>query len=61
MIHCVLHDPGDAAAVAVVEGVRAGTGLGERILDEDRTIRLPCVQDIPPGHEVAPADVAAGS
>ena len=49
MIHCVLHDPDDSVAVVVVEGVTAGTALTGLILDEDRTITLPCVQDIPLG------------
>ena len=60
MIHCVLHDPDDSVAVVVVEGVKAGTTLTGLILDEDRTITLPCVQDIPIGHKVALKDMAVG-
>ena len=60
MIHCVLHDPNDSVAVVVVEGVKAGTLLTGLILDEDRTITLPCVQDIPLGHKVALKDLAIG-
>ena len=60
MIHCVLHDPADSVAVVVVEGVKAGTTLTGLILDEDRTITLPCVQDIPLGHKVALKDMAVG-
>jgi len=60
MIHCVLHDPNDSVAVVVVEGVKAGTMLTGLILDEDRTITLPCVQDIPLGHKVALKDLAVG-
>jgi (2R)-sulfolactate sulfo-lyase subunit alpha len=60
MIHCVLHDPGDSVAVIVVEGVKAGAELTGLILDEDRTITLPCVQDIPIGHKVALKDMAVG-
>ncbi len=60
MIHCVLHDPADSVAVVVVEGVTAGTTLTGLILDEDRTITLPCVQDIPLGHKVALKDMAVG-
>ena len=61
MIHCVLHDPNDSVAVVVVEGVKAGTTLTGLILDEDRTITLPCVQDIPLGHKVALKDMAVGA
>ena len=60
VIHCVLHDPSDSVAVVVVEGVKAGTTLTGLILDEDRTITLPCVQDIPLGHKVALKDMAVG-
>jgi (2R)-sulfolactate sulfo-lyase subunit alpha len=60
MIHFVLHDPGDSVAVVVVEGVKAGMPLTGLVLDEDRTIELECVQDIPIGHKVALKDMAAG-
>jgi (2R)-sulfolactate sulfo-lyase subunit alpha len=60
MIHCVLHDPGDSVAVVVVEGVKAGMALTALVLDEDRTISLECMQDIPIGHKVALADLAVG-
>ena len=60
MIHCVLHDPGDSVAVVVVEGVTACTTLTGLILDEDRTITVPCVQGIPIGHKVALKDMAVG-
>ena len=60
MIHCVLHDPRDSVAVVVVENVRAGMQLTGLILDEDRTIELPCTQDIPIGHKVALRDMAVG-
>ena len=60
MIHCVLHDPEDSVAVVVVEGARAGATLTGLILNQDRTITLPCVQDIPLGHKVALRDMAIG-
>jgi (2R)-sulfolactate sulfo-lyase subunit alpha len=60
MIHCVLHDPSDSVAVVVVEGVKAGTSLTGLILDEDKTLNLECVQDIPLGHKVALKDMAVG-
>jgi len=60
MIHCVLHDPEDSVAVVVIEGVKAGTTLTGLVLDEDRTIMLPCIQDIPIGHKVALKDMAVG-
>ena len=59
-IHCVLHDPGDSVAVVVVEGVTAGMTLTGLILDEDRTLTLPCVQDIPLGHKRHGGEVRRG-
>jgi (2R)-sulfolactate sulfo-lyase subunit alpha len=60
MIHCILHDPHDSVAVVVVEGIKAGMTLNALILDEDRTLTVPCVQDIPLGHKVALKDMAEG-
>jgi (2R)-sulfolactate sulfo-lyase subunit alpha len=60
MIHCVLHDPKDSVAVVVVEGVKSGMTLTGLILDEDRTITLPCIEDIPIGHKVALKDMSTG-
>lgn len=60
MIHCVLHDPNDSVAVVVVEGLKAGTPLTGLVLDENRTIALDCIQDIPIGHKVALRDMAVG-
>ena len=60
MIHFVLHDAADTVAVVVVEGVTAGTAMTGWIMDEDRTIAVEARQDIPIGHKVALADMAAG-
>ncbi len=60
MIHCVLHDPEDSVAVVVTENVKAGQQLTALILDEDPTIQIPCVADIPLGHKVAMKDMAVG-
>jgi len=60
VIHCVLHDPGDSVAVVVVEGVTAGATLTGLILDEDRTITLQSLQDIPIGHKIALKDMTIG-
>ena len=60
MIHVVLHDAGDTVAVAVVEGIKAGTELTAWIMDDDRTITVLALQDIPMGHKVAMKDMAVG-
>ena len=53
MIHCVLHDPNDSVAVVVVEGVKAGMALNGWVMDDDRTVTLEALQDIPIGHKIA--------
>ncbi|MFT5591000.1 MAG: (2R)-sulfolactate sulfo-lyase subunit alpha [Bradyrhizobium sp.] len=60
MIHVVLHDAKDTVAVAVVEGIRAGTELTAWIMDDDRMITLKALQDIPIGHKIALKDMAVG-
>ena len=60
MIHAVLHDAKDTVAVAVVEGLKAGTELNAWIMDEDKIIQLKALQDIPIGHKVALKDMAVG-
>ena len=55
-----VRDRGIDVAVVVGEGVKAGMTLTGLILDQDRTLTLPCVQDIPLGHKVALKDMAVG-
>ena len=60
MIHVVLHDPKDSVGVAVVEGIKSGTTLNAWIMDDDKTISIKAMQDIPIGHKVALKDMAVG-
>ena len=60
MIHVVLHDAKDTVAVAVVEGIKAGTELNAGIMDEDKTLSVKAIQDIPIGHKVALKNMAVG-
>lgn len=60
MIHVVLHDANDTVAVAVVEGIKAGSELNAWIMDDDRTVSFKALQDIPIGHKIAMKDMAVG-
>jgi (2R)-sulfolactate sulfo-lyase subunit alpha len=60
MIHVVLHDAKDTVAVAVVEGIKAGTELTAWIMDDDRTVNITALQDVPMGHKIAMDDLAVG-
>ena len=55
-----MHDHNDSVAVVVTENVKAGATLTALILDENRTIEIPCKADIPLGHKVAMKDIASG-
>ncbi|QRQ86927.1 UxaA family hydrolase [Cupriavidus oxalaticus] len=57
MIHVVLHDAKDTVAVAVVEGIQAGTRLNAWIMDEDKIVTVTALQPIPIGHKVALCDM----
>jgi (2R)-sulfolactate sulfo-lyase subunit alpha len=60
VIHFVLHDAKDTVAVVVVEGLKAGTTMTGWIMDEDKTIEVKALADIPIGHKVALKDMAVG-
>ena len=61
MIHFVLHEADDTVAVAVVEGIKAGTGeLTAWIMDDDKQFPIRALQDIPIGHKIALKDMAVG-
>lgn len=60
MIHAILHDAKDTVAVAVVEGLTAGTQLTAWAMDEDKMINVTAKQDIPIGHKVALKDMKVG-
>ncbi|AJG17873.1 Hydrolase, UxaA family [Cupriavidus basilensis] len=56
----MLHDAKDTVAVAVVEGIEAGTELNAWIMDEDKVITVVAKQPIPIGHKVALRDMEVG-
>jgi len=60
MIHLILHDAKDTVAVAVVEGIKSGAELTAWIMDDDRTLTVKALEDIPIGHKIAMKDMAIG-
>ena len=60
MIHVVLHDAKDTVAVAVVEGIKSGSDLTAWIMDDDTTVTIKALQDIPMGHKIAMKDMSIG-
>jgi (2R)-sulfolactate sulfo-lyase subunit alpha len=60
MIHFIVHDKKDTVGVVVVEGVRAGQELTGWLMEDDSTIRLKAVSDIPIGHKLATRPIKKG-
>jgi (2R)-sulfolactate sulfo-lyase subunit alpha len=53
MIHFVVHEEGDSVGVVVVEGVKAGDELSGWVMEEDKSITMKALNDIPIGHKLA--------
>jgi (2R)-sulfolactate sulfo-lyase subunit alpha len=60
MIHFVVHEEGDSVGTIVVEGVKAMTSMVGWIMEEDKTLNLSTISDIPIGHKVALKDLESG-
>lgn len=58
MIHFVVHEEGDSVGTIVVEGIQAGQQLTGWIMEQDKTVSLSTLSDIPIGHKIALADLA---
>jgi len=53
MIHVLVHDKKDTVGVVVVEGIHAGQELTGWVMEDDSTIKVKALSDIPIGHKVA--------
>jgi (2R)-sulfolactate sulfo-lyase subunit alpha len=60
MIHFLVHDKKDTVGVIVVEGVKAGQELAGWLMEDDSTIKLTAVNDIPIGHKLAAKEIRKG-
>jgi (2R)-sulfolactate sulfo-lyase subunit alpha len=61
MIHFIVHDEQDSVGVVVVEGVAANQELTGWIMDQDKTLNMKVVSDIPIGHKFALKDLDEGA
>jgi (2R)-sulfolactate sulfo-lyase subunit alpha len=61
MIHFVVHDKQDTVGVIVVEGIKAGQELTGWLMEDDSTIKLKAVNDIPIGHKLATRPIGKGA
>ncbi|MEI8034590.1 MAG: UxaA family hydrolase [Betaproteobacteria bacterium] len=60
MIHILVHDKKDTVGVAVVEGIKAGQELTGWVMEDDSTIIVKALNDIPIGHKVATQSIKNG-
>lgn len=57
MIHFVVHEEGDSVGTVVVEDVQAGQTLTGWVMEQDKTIALSTLSNIPIGHKIALCDL----
>jgi (2R)-sulfolactate sulfo-lyase subunit alpha len=60
MIHILVHDKKDMVGVAVIEGIKAGQELTGWVMEDDSTIKVKAINDIPIGHKVATKEIRKG-
>ena len=53
MIHLLVHDKKDTVGVAVIEGIKAGQEMVGWVMEDDSTIKVKALNDIPIGHKLA--------
>lgn len=61
MIQILVHDKKDTVGVIVVEGIKAGQELTGWVMEDDSTIKVKALSDVPIGHKVALTDIANGA
>ncbi|MBI5901047.1 MAG: UxaA family hydrolase [Rhodocyclales bacterium] len=57
MIDFLVHEDGDSVGTIVVEGVKAGATLTGWVMEQDRTIEVKTLNEIPIGHKIALKDL----
>lgn len=57
-IDFLVHEANDSIGVIVVEGIKAGQDLTGWIMQEDQTITMVVLNDVPIGHKIALTDFA---
>jgi (2R)-sulfolactate sulfo-lyase subunit alpha len=60
-IQFVVHEDGDAVGTVVVENVKAGDTLTGWVMEQDKTVTLKVLNDIPIGHKVALKPLDSGA
>jgi (2R)-sulfolactate sulfo-lyase subunit alpha len=53
MIDFLVHEEGDSVGTIVVEGVKTGATLTGWVMEQDKTITVKTLNEIPLGHKIA--------
>ncbi|HET7634547.1 MAG TPA: UxaA family hydrolase [Burkholderiales bacterium] len=61
MIHFLVHDKKDTVGVVVIEGVKAGQEVTGWLMEDDSTVKMKTLNDIPIGHKIALTEIANGA
>ena len=61
MIDFLVHEEGDSVGTIVVEGVKAGATLTGWVMEQDQTVTLKTLEDIPIGHKIALKELGNGA
>ena len=60
MIHLLVHDKKDTVGVAVIEGIKSGQEMIGWVMEDDSTIKVKAINDIPIGHKAALREIKKG-
>ena len=61
MIHILVHDTKDTVGVAVIEGIKAGQELTGWVMEDNSTLKVKALNDIPIGHKLAIRPLESGA
>lgn len=53
MIHFVVHEDGDSVGTVVVENVNSGDTLTGWVMEQDKTVTMKTISNVPIGHKIA--------
>ncbi len=53
MIHFVVHEEGDSVGTVVVENVNSGDTLTGWVMEQDKTVTMKTISNVPIGHKIA--------
>ena len=59
MVHCIAHGKKDTVAVMTVDG-KKGQSLTGWVMEQDKTLKVRALQNIPLGHKIALANISKG-